>query len=101
MAADPARGHDRRVPERRRERKESELRPYLGEAISRLRKKRRLTIEGLAERADVHWTTISVLEAGQKTVTLGTLEAIAAGLGTAPSKLLAEAERALAKGQKR
>ena len=78
----------------RKPKKSATLTPFLGEVITSLRLRRNLTIEQLADRSDLHWTTISVIEAGKKTPGLGTIEAIAEGLEITPSELLREAEKA-------
>jgi transcriptional regulator with XRE-family HTH domain len=53
----------------------------LGAAIRKLRASRGWSIEALADRADVHWTSISRIELGEQSPTWETVGRIAAALG--------------------
>ena len=58
----------------------------------RLREEQKLTIEQLADLANVHRTTIGLLERGERTPTLQVAQQIASALGFPISELLQEAE---------
>ncbi|MBK1836496.1 helix-turn-helix transcriptional regulator [Azospirillum sp. YIM B02556] len=58
-----------------------------------LRADRGLTLDGLAERAGVSRSMISLVERGQSSPTASVLERLAAGLGVTLATLFAEAER--------
>jgi len=53
----------------------------VGAHIRSLRKARKLSQEGLAERAGLHYTMIGAVERGERNVTLENLAKIAKGLG--------------------
>jgi transcriptional regulator with XRE-family HTH domain len=57
-----------------------DLRPALGNRIRVLRQARRLSQEGLAERAGLHWTYISGIERGKRNPGLNTLATLARAL---------------------
>jgi transcriptional regulator with XRE-family HTH domain len=63
-------------------------RVQLGEAIRKKRLALRLSQEGLAERADLHWTYIGGIERGERNVGLLNIVKIARGLETTVSELL-------------
>jgi transcriptional regulator with XRE-family HTH domain len=63
-------------------------RVQLGEAVRKKRLRQRLSQEGLAERADLHWTYIGGIERGERNVSLVNIVKIARGLGMTPSRLL-------------
>ena len=65
----------------------------LGERVRGERVRRRLSLEGLAERAGVSRSMLSAVESGGKAPTVLTLHRIASGLGVSMSRLLGE-ERA-------
>jgi len=65
----------------------------LGERVRNERVRRRLSLEGLAERAGVSRSMLSAVETGGKAPTVLTLHRIASGLGVSMSRLLGE-ERA-------
>jgi transcriptional regulator with XRE-family HTH domain len=65
--------------------------PGLGRAIRQLREERGLSQEALGQRADLHMTWISRLEAGRN-VTWGNLKAIARSLEVRMADLAALAE---------
>ena len=60
----------------------------VGQNICRLRTKKALTQEQLAEKAGLHWTYISGVERGRYNVSLDTLETLASALGRKPFELL-------------
>ena len=64
----------------------------LGRAIRRLRKKRRMTIEGLALDAELHPTYLSGIERGIRNPTWTKLCALADTLGIPISAVAGEAE---------
>jgi len=64
----------------------------LGQVIRQHRDAAGLTQEMLAERADLHWTYVSLVERGRRNVTVEALSRLAAGLGVPGSSLLREAE---------
>jgi transcriptional regulator with XRE-family HTH domain len=64
----------------------------LGRAIRRLRKSRKVTIEGLAHAADMHPTYLSGIERGLRNPTWAKLCALADALGTPVSTVAGEAE---------
>ncbi len=64
----------------------------LGQAIRRLRKERRLTIEALAFAADMHPTYLSGIERGVRNPTWDKLTALAHTLGIPMSALVRDAE---------
>jgi len=47
-----------------------------------------LSQEGLAERAELHWTYVGGIERGERNVSLLNIVKIARGLGTTASRLL-------------
>jgi transcriptional regulator with XRE-family HTH domain len=69
------------------------LRAALADVIRRTRKGRELSQEELAWRSGLHRTYISMVERAQRSVTIDSLESIAAALGSSASALLARAER--------
>lgn len=60
----------------------------LGKAVRKKRRLLGLSQEGLAERADLHWTYIGGIERGERNVSLLNLVKIAHALGLTPSRLL-------------
>lgn len=65
-----------------------------GERIKELREKYGLSQEGLADAADLHRTHISLIERGQRSVRLETIEKLAIALGVQPSALMPDLESA-------
>ena len=63
-------------------------RAQLGEAVRRKRLALKLSQEGLAERADLHWTYIGGIERGERNVGLLNIVKIARALETTASQLL-------------
>lgn len=57
--------------------------------LKRERLRRKLSQEALAEKAKLSVSYISMLERGQRTPPLDTLEALSKALGVAPTQLLA------------
>jgi transcriptional regulator with XRE-family HTH domain len=64
----------------------------LGWRIRSLRRRKGLTLQQLAEMVDLDRGHISRLERGEKSPSIGTLQAIAHGLGASVSSLLGEAD---------
>lgn len=67
---------------------ELDPRVELGKAVRKKRRLLGLSQEGLAERADLHWTYIGGIERGERNVSLLNLVKIAHALGLTPSRLL-------------
>ncbi|WP_324293042.1 MULTISPECIES: helix-turn-helix transcriptional regulator [Sorangium] len=65
---------------------------YVGANVRRLRMKRGMTQEGLAEAVDLHLTFIQRIEAGRANLTLTTVVALASALEVAPARLLRPAK---------
>ena len=61
---------------------------HFGREVRRLRKARRLTIEQLAERAELSTNYLGAVERGEKNPSLSTIVGIAQGLAVAPGALL-------------
>ena len=64
----------------------------LGRVLRRLRKERRLSIEDLALRADLHPTYVSSIERGERNPSCGKLSDLALALGVPLSALMQDAE---------
>jgi transcriptional regulator with XRE-family HTH domain len=60
----------------------------LGKAVRKKRHSLGLSQEGLAERAELHWTYVGGIERGERNVSLLNLVKIARALGLTPSRLL-------------
>ena len=69
------------------------LSPWVGLAIRRRREARGLSQEALAERAEAHRTYVSLVERGQRNITVDKLSDIATALEVRPSQLLRQAEQ--------
>jgi len=63
-------------------------RAQLGEAVRKKRLALKLSQEGLAELADLHWTYIGGIERGERNVGLLNIVKIARALETTASQLL-------------
>jgi len=63
-------------------------RKIIGLTIRRYRTKAKLSIELLAERADLHPNYVGEIERGEKAASVDTLVKVAEGLGVRPWKLL-------------
>ena len=59
----------------------------LGVAIRLLQESRGMTIEGLAAKADVHWTYLSEIEHGKRNPSWNVVGRLAAALGVAIADL--------------
>lgn len=81
------------LPPGRRSKPRSALHRALGEAIAELRERDDLTIEALAERAEMRFQLISDLERGVTDAKLSTLERMSEGLDIDLSKLMTRAEQ--------
>jgi transcriptional regulator with XRE-family HTH domain len=68
------------------------LQRRFGAAVRRLRLQARLGQEGLADRAGIHRTHVSLIERGQGMPTLLVIHKLASALGTTMAALLAAAE---------
>jgi transcriptional regulator with XRE-family HTH domain len=69
-----------------------DLQRRFGAAVRRLRLQARLGQEGLAGRAGIHRTHVSLIERGQGMPTLLVIHKLASALGTTMAALLAAAE---------
>lgn len=67
---------------------ESEILKVFGENVRQLRKKKDISQEELAHRADLHRTYIGMIERAEKNITLLNMEKIAAALNVSISDLL-------------
>lgn len=65
----------------------------LGRVLRRLRRARHLSIEDLAQRADLHPTYISSIERGERNPSCGKLSDLALALGVPLSALIQDAEQ--------
>jgi transcriptional regulator with XRE-family HTH domain len=81
------------VPPRRRTKPRSPLHKALGEAIGELREEADLTLEQLADKADMRFQLISDLERGTTDPMLTTLARISAGLDIELSELVTRLEK--------
>ena len=63
-------------------------RKVVAENVRRFRKKLGLTQEGLAEKADMHWTFISGVERCKYNISLDSMVRLAKALGRSPHELL-------------
>ena len=70
-----------------------DLKTKIGEVLRAKREKLGISQEGLAERAGVDRTYVSILERGLKSPTVETLEKICNALGTLPERVIEEARR--------
>ena len=68
---------------------ETDPRVQLGQAVRKRRKALGLSQEGLAEKAELHWTYIGGIERGERNVSLLNIVKIAHALGTTANRLLA------------
>ena len=64
-------------------------RVQLGKSVRAQRLALGLSQEGLAEKADLHWTYIGGIERGERNVSLINIVKLARALGATPSQLLA------------
>jgi transcriptional regulator with XRE-family HTH domain len=69
------------------------LSPWLGMAIRERREARGLSQEGLAEKANLHRTYVSMVERATRNISVDALNGIADALGLRPSQLMRRAER--------
>jgi len=69
---------------------ESDPHVQLGRTVRNRRHALGLSQEGLAEKADLHWTYIGGIERGERNVSLLNIVKIARALGTTPTRLLAD-----------
>ena len=67
---------------------DSAYRKVVAENVRRFRLKLGLTQEGLAEKADMHWTFVSGVERYKYNISLDSIVRIAKALGRAPHELL-------------
>jgi transcriptional regulator with XRE-family HTH domain len=81
------------VPPRRRSKPRSPVHRALGEAIGQLRDEANLTLEELADKADMRFQLVSDLERGTTNPMLSTLIRISNGLGVELSELVARSEK--------
>lgn len=69
---------------------EADPRAQFGRAVRKLRHVLGLSQEGLAEKADLHWTYIGGVERGERNLGLLNIVKIARALGTTPARLMAD-----------
>ena len=69
---------------------EPDPRVRFGRAVRKRRHALGLSQEGLAEKADLHWTYIGGVERGERNLGLLNIVKIARALGTTPARLLAD-----------
>jgi transcriptional regulator with XRE-family HTH domain len=81
------------VPPRRRIKPRSPVHRALGEAIGQLRNEAGLTLEELADQADMRFQLVSELERGTTNPMLTTLVRICHGLGIELSELAVRTEK--------
>lgn len=81
------------MPPRRRTKPRSPLHRALGEAIAELREEADLTLEQLADKADMRFQLVSDLERGTTNPMLTTLARISKGLGIELSELATRVEK--------
>jgi len=67
---------------------DSAYRKVVAENVFKFRQKLGLTQEGLAEKAEMHWTYISGVERCKYNISLDSIVRIAKALGRAPHELL-------------
>lgn len=77
------------------------LSPWLAKVLRERREAAGISQEELAHRAELHPTYISLVERVKRNLTLNALDRIAQGLEVPASKIVAEAERARSRGDKR
>lgn len=70
-----------------------DIAPRVGRVIRRFREDRGYSQERLAETAGLHRTYISLVERGQRNISVDALNQIAEALDVYASRLLAEAEK--------
>lgn len=70
-----------------------DLKTKIGEVLRAKREKLGISQEGLAERAGVDRSYVSILERGLKSPTVETLERICDALGTLPERVIEEARK--------
>ncbi|GBR76985.1 helix-turn-helix XRE-family transcriptional regulators [Candidatus Termititenax persephonae] len=63
---------------------------HIGNTVRALRKKQGMSMEYLADRADIHLTYLAQIEKGQRNLSIKTLWQIAAALNIKPMSLLPE-----------
>lgn len=71
----------------------ADLAPRVGRVVRQLRKEIGLSQEELAAEAGLHRTYISLVERGQRNITVDALSQIAEALGVYPSRVIADAEK--------
>jgi len=59
-----------------------------GARVRRQRKRLDLTLEELAERAEMHWTYIGSVERGERNISLVNIVRLARALGVGPDELV-------------
>lgn len=81
------------MPPRRRSKPRSPVHRALGEAIGQLREEAGLTLEELADKADMRFQLVSDLERGTTNPMLSTLVRVSEGLNVDLSELTTRLER--------
>jgi transcriptional regulator with XRE-family HTH domain len=69
---------------------EADPRVQFGRMVRKRRQALGLSQEGLAEKADLHWTYIGGIERGERNVGLLNIVKIARALGTTSARLMAD-----------
>lgn len=67
--------------------------PRVGRVIRRYRENAGMSQEALAEESGLHRTYISLVERGQRNITVDALTQVAEALGVYPSRLMSDAEK--------
>jgi transcriptional regulator with XRE-family HTH domain len=67
---------------------EKRLRRQLAASVRRIRQEKKLTLEDVAHRAQMHWRHWQKVEAGEVNATLRTLARLSTALGVEPANLL-------------
>ena len=69
-------------------RAETRLRKQLAASVRRIRQEKKLTLEDVSHRAQMHWRHWQKVEAGEVNATLRTLARLSAALGVEAGRLL-------------
>lgn len=64
------------------------VRKHFGERVREVRQSKKLTLEDLAEKAEMNWSYIAQVERGERNISLDNMTAIAEGLSVPLRELL-------------